>query len=427
MSGDIQSLFEYVKNCFISSSGHLDVDGIRLLDEAKRKLVLHLVGNNVSEISRWLDYVKEVLDSLQERFGIKGFTLPKELASFTASPLDHMKKKLFNYVNDYLSGRLGYEDLLKKSLAALTTSLRTNARSCYQLWGFAGTLLHLSNMGYHLVYPEHRFVSFDRSGKQRLGVIPPNVVLLNLERGYLSFFYEAPRPLSWEDTSDLQKVWSFYTALRPDLMVYGGRVLDIVDLGSSPPIKRPNIVVEFKELDDWYLRVRDLKGYFKKSFTAEEWRLRWWQRLREELIRIADLHHIVEAIEESRSVRAREPSFRVKEYQLVMLYRATYRPDRMILVSKSSIPGEIRGYLEDNSIEIFDGIGFDIEKLKDVANEIATFTSYGEENSIAIEIPKELAILLGKTSKTLGLNHTEIIRYALKLLIEHYNDTEQPR
>lgn len=117
------------------------------------------------------------------------------------SPVDHLKKKLFNYVNDYLGGRLGYEDLLKKSLSALTTSLRTNAkRNYYQLWGFAAILLHLADMGYYLVYPEHRFINFDRSGKQRLGVISPNTVLLNFERGFLSFFYEAPRPLSWEDT-----------------------------------------------------------------------------------------------------------------------------------------------------------------------------------------------------------------------------------
>lgn len=57
-------------------------------------------------------------------------------------------------------------------------------------------------------------------------------------------------------------------------MIYSGKVLDAVDPGLSPPIKRPNIVVEFKELEDWYVRVRDLRGYFRRPLTAEEWRFR---------------------------------------------------------------------------------------------------------------------------------------------------------
>ncbi len=421
MSCDVEELFDIVRRSFAASGGHLGVEDVRLLDEAKKKLVLCLVGDSVNGITKWLEHVREVLGCVQRMFGVKGFTLPKELASFMASPIDHLKKKLFNYVNDYLSGRLGYEDLLKKSLSALTTSLRTNARSCYQLWGFTAILLHLGDMGYHLVYPEHRFINFDRSGKQRLGVIPPNMVFLNLESGFLSFFYEAPRPLSWEDTSDLQRVWSLYTALRPDLMIYGGKVLDVIDLGLSPPIKRPNVIVEFKELEDWYIRVRDLRGYFRRPLTAEEWRFRWWQRLREELVKIADLQHVVEAVE-SRVERDRTPSMRLKEYQLLALYRATYRPDKMILISRAKTPDEVKKYLEDNGIEVYDGIGFSIEELKGIAESIGGFASYGDEDSIAVEIPRTLAQLLSRISKELNLGYIDTIHYALKLLLNSINE-----
>lgn len=411
-------LFNEVRDRLAASGGHLGVEDIRLLDEAKRRLVLCLVGDGVDRAVEWLEQVRKVLRCVESRFGVRGFTLPKELTSFMASPIEHLKKKLFNYVDDYLNARLGYESLFRKSLSALTTSLRTNARSCYQLWGFASILLHLGDMSYHLVYPEHKFINFDRSGKQRLGVIPPNTVLMNLERGFLSFFYEAPRPLSWEDTSDLQRVWSLYTALRPDLMIYGGKVLDVVELESTPPIKRPNVVVEFKEVEDWYARVRDLRGYFRRPLTAEEWRYRWWQRLREELIKIADLQQIVDAVEE-KIERGRAPSLRVREYQLLTLYRATYRPDRMILISRTKTPREVRVHLESSGIEVYDDMGFSIERLKQIAEEVSSFASYGEEDIITIEIPKTLAQLLSRASKTLNLDYIEMLNTAVRLLLNN--------
>lgn len=402
------------------------MEGVRILDEAKRVLVLCIAGDGIDGIVKWVEHVRGVLESVERGFGVKGFTLPKEFTSFMANPIEHLKKKLFNYVNDYLSGRLEYQELFRKSVSAVTTSLKTNARSCYQLWGFTAILLHLRSMGYQMVYPEHKFISFDRSGKQRLGVIPPNIVLLNLERGFLSFFYEAPRPLSWEDTSDLQRVWSLYTALRPDLMIYGGKVLDVVDLDSAPPIRRPNIVVEFKEVEDWYARVRDLRGYFRKPLTAEEWRYRWWQRLREELIKIADLGRIVDSAGD-RIDRGRTPSLRLREYQLVLLYRATYKPDRMMLISRTRTPEEIKAYLESSGVEVYDSIDFSVDELKQVAEEISSFTSYGDEDTIAIEIPKTLAQLISTASRKLNLDYIETLSSAIKLLLSniesHKNST----
>ena len=59
---------------------------------------------------------------------------------------------------------------------------------------------------------------------------------------------------------DLSRIWKFYTALRPDMMVYGGEVMDIVEIDSDPPVRRPDLIIEVKELYDWYKRVREVRG-----------------------------------------------------------------------------------------------------------------------------------------------------------------------
>ena len=212
-------------------------------------------------------------------------------------------------------------------------------------------------------------------------------------------------------------------------MVYSGRVMDIVDLGSSPPIKRPNIIIEFKELEDWYQRVRDLKGYFSKPMTAEEWRSRWWYRLREELIKIADLQHVVEAIDGggARYAKGREQSMRVREYQLVLMYKAVYKPDKMFLISRAKVPREIREYLESNGVEVHDGVGFSVESLRDLAEGIGAYASYGDEDGVSIEIPKSLAEMVGKAARALGTSYVEVLEHALEILLRSIEqDRDRP-
>lgn len=38
----------------------------------------------VLAVVKWLEYVRKVLGCVQRKFGVKGFTLPKELTSFMA-------------------------------------------------------------------------------------------------------------------------------------------------------------------------------------------------------------------------------------------------------------------------------------------------------------------------------------------------------
>jgi len=402
---DWEAMLVELRRAFeVETSGDALIPSVRAPDTAdvvsrfRECFVLDVLGSELSEAYRWLEYVNRELATLVSRLRLSGFTLPREFKSFREDPLAHLKKKIFIYVYDYARGKLGAKELVRKCASAAYTSLRTNMRSAYQVWGFVAILNKLAERGFGIHYPEHRYLTIDRAGKQRLGHIPPNVVLFSVSRGFLSFFYEAPRPLAWEDSRDLQVVWSFYTVLRPDLLVYSGKVMDIVDLGSSPPVRRPDALVEFKELSDWYERSRDLKSYLRKApLTAEEWRSKWLEGL---YVGLADALGIKRA--ELRE-RVREGTgLRVREYKLVELYVSMYRPRRAFLVARAAVPREVRSELESYGIEVVDGVGFDAEKLDPVVDGVESLSSFAGADVVSVELPVELVRRLAKYAEEVG-------------------------
>ncbi|MEM0027296.1 MAG: hypothetical protein QXT53_05200 [Ignisphaera sp.] len=388
-----------------------NVDSISLFDNFRSCVIESVVGNDISTIYHWISHTKKILDELTKLLNIPGYTFSKEFSSFLLDPFQHLKKKIFNYAYDLVRKGMGLEDFYSKVLQAITTSIRTNLRSCYQIWALASIMKILGGMGYTIAYPENRYLNFDRSGKQKLGVIPPNFILFNIGKGYLSFFHEAPRPLSWEDTSDLQKVWGLYTALRLDVMVYSGRVLDIVNLSNNPPIERPQVILEFKELEDWWKRARDLRGYFRKPLTAEEWKSKWIEGLFEGLGEAMSIKktEVRRRIEEGSSLR-------VKEYQLILLYKSTYKPNRIVLVSRKEIPANIKKWLLDAGIDVIDSVEFNEMKLEDVAQILDGFVSFGSVNNVVIEVSRDVAKKLEDIRRLLGFKDlNEVLDYLFKV------------
>jgi|UniRef100_A0A7J2U3J5 hypothetical protein len=386
--------------------------GVELFEKFRLCVVRSVAGNELEIAYKWISETKRALDNALKTLSISSYTLPKELSSFISDPLQHLKKKVFNYSYDLLRGSISFEEFYEKVLRAVTTSLRANLRGCYQLWALTTMMKLFGEMGYVIAYPESRYLNFDRSGKQKLGVIPPNFVLLSIGRGYLSFFHEAPRPLGWEDTGDLQKVWSLYTALRPDLMVYSGRVMDIVDLSSSPPIKRPDAIIEFKELEDWWKRVRDLKGFLRRPLTAEEWRSKWINGLFEGLAEAMGVKRVdvEKRVEEGASMR-------VKEYQLVLLYKATYKPRKILLVSRKETPPEVKKSLIESGIDVLDRVEFSEERLREAVNQLSEIASFNSSETVVIEVPRSVAIELEAIRMRLKLNSLgEVIGYLVRSL-----------
>lgn len=375
-----------------------DVKVSELISKFRECFILDILSQELSEAGKWLEYVNSELDLLTKRYRLSGYSLPREFGSFRDNPLAHLKKKIFIYVYDYARGKIGLKELVKKCSSAAYTSLRTNMRSAYQVWGFTAILNYLSDKGFTVHFPEHRYLTIDRAGKQKTGKIPPNVVLFNPGRGFISFFYEAPRPLSWEDSDDLRTVWSLYTTLRPDMMVYSGKLMDIVDLNSNPPVKRPDMIVEFKELADWYERTRDLKSYIKRSpLTAEEWRSKWLGGL---YTGLADALGVKRS-ELRRSVEEGKP-LRIREYKLVQLYTSLYRPGKSFLVSRAGVPATIRTELESYGIYIVDGVGFDRSRLKPVAESLELSGSFTGADFVTIDLPVRTVVKLAEYAKKSG-------------------------
>ena len=362
---------------------------LKATDVLRERFVLRVVGEQeLRKAKKWISELEKCASALCDALGLRGILYTRELGSFISDPLAHLKKKIFVYTFDLLANKIGPDEFERRASAALRTSLRTNMRSIYQTWVFLEILRILSSeaSGARLLYPEHGVLAIERSGRQRLGHIPPNCVLALAGRGCLSLFLEVPRPIAWGDSHDLTRAWRLYVALRPDMMVYKGVVMDIVELANDPPVKRPDFIIECKELSDWYMRVRDLKGQFSKPLSAEEWRALWLKGLWDGLATAMGVRKrdVIRMLREERSMRLREP-------KLVELYRSVYRPERMALVSRAPIPGDVRDELESSGIIVYDGIGFKSERLEGLASEMASLA----EGTGVNDFLSEVAALLG--------------------------------
>jgi hypothetical protein len=387
-----------------------DPRGEVLIERLKDSVVSAFVDEGgLSRVYAWIDALKLLLDDTSKLLGGLGWSFPREFKGFLGDPRVHLRRKLFNYTFDLVRGRMSVSDYIVKARQAVTSSLRSNVRSLYQAWVFAGIVYHLALQGATIVYPEHRQILLERSGRQRAGVIPPNLIL-SLGSGELSFYLEAPRPVGWEDTGDLRRVWRLYVSLRPDMMVYSGVVLNIVNLDDPQnPILRPNAVIECKETGDWFRRVRILKGPLSRPMTAEEWMSRWieglWEGLGEALG--------VSREEVGELLRGERRGLRVSEVKLLNLYKETFKPDIFIVVSEPKLDHSVKRELEEQDIMVFDEVKIgDRGKLREVALTLEGIA--GKQGA------SPLASLRSKIVEALGSNVTiDELMEALVELGEH--------
>jgi len=382
--------------------------------KAKRSFIIGLLGATaIRRARKWVEIFKSSINECAQKLNAKSVVLSKELKSFIEDPELHLEKKLFMYFYDLLRGRISLEEYEEKGRAAITTSLMTNLRTIYQNWVLSTLWSILAEEhGAEVLYPEHKCLHLERLGKQKLGEINPNLVLHVSGRGSLSFFLEAPRPVGWEDTSDLMRAWKLYTALRPDIMVHGGMVINLIDPAQNPPIKPPDIIIECKELADWYVRSRDVKGPLAKPLTVEEWRSKWIKGLYEGLADILGVSpaKAIEKVGEQRGLRLRED-------RVVVLYKTFYKPKKMFLITRAKTPNIVKKHLEDSGITIFDGVGFNKQELKPIAEELAKIA----RPSTKLE---ELSSRLLEEAKKIGVKLTpnKLIELTLKYAEENLRD-----
>lgn len=386
-----------------------------LLEELKKATVSAFISSeSLREAQVWIKVLQESLNKACESINALGWTISKELKSFIKDPQMHLEKKLFLYSFNLLRDRITVNEYLEKSRAALTTSLKTNMRSIYQTWVFATILDYIGRLEGRLVYPEHGYIPLERSGKQRAGSIPPNAVVRIPGRGEVSFFIEAPRPIGWEDTRDLRSVWKLYISLRPDIMAYSGRVLNIVKLDNpDAPILRPNMIIECKELSDWFNKARELKGPVAKPLTAEEWMSKWINGL---WTGLADALGVGEkAISEF--IEGRRRGLRVTEPRLIALYKQVYKPNGFTLVSLPRIPEHLNKDLESWGVKVIDGVSMGCNScLEELVKELIALAKY----SGSMDVVEELRSVL--KSRGVEVSRTRLEEALLSLAIDRIED-----
>ncbi|MEM4850978.1 MAG: hypothetical protein QXT15_02385 [Desulfurococcaceae archaeon] len=384
------------------------------LDGFRECAVLSFI--TVEAIERAKFAVKELSNLLGEvipGIGGRGWLLPRETGDFSKDPLEHLKKKILLYTYDLLRRKLSLEDYASKVRSAVNSSMRSNMRTVYEVWVLASILKHFIKYSARIVYPEHGFVHFDRHGKQKTGIMPPNLVVEVPGKGMLSFYLEAPRPLGWRDFKDLKQVWKFYTSLRPDIMIYSGLVLDIVDTSSSDiPVLRPEVIVECKELEDWFIRTRELKGPVNPTLTFDEWFKRWLSGL---WTGLADVLGVDSSVVKE-IVEGRRRGGRVAETQLVKFYKSIYKPKHFYLVSSPRLPEYIKSELEMDGVTVFDNarIGC-VDCLGDLAEEVLKHTRPVNTSNVITELSELKRALM---QKGLFVDDTSLTRLVFKFALK---------
>ncbi|BFI74731.1 hypothetical protein [Sulfurisphaera ohwakuensis] len=376
------------------------------VEKLKEEFVDYIIGSKIKEAYDWISNLYVVLEELKEKLSIKGWLFSREMKSFVENPKKHLVKKLFLYFHDLVRGRITAEEFFTKGRQAVNSSFGSNMRSIYQIWGFSSILLGLAEKDFKLSYPEHGYLSFDRTGKQKSGTIPPNAVVSDIFGRSYSFFIEAPRPIAWEDGNDLQKVWKLYSTLRPDMLIYKGFYMDIVDLSGNIPIKRPNYIIEFKELDDWWKRWRYLKGY--KPLSGNEWRARWIKGLYEGLAEVLGA-----TLKDNMPEFAQDKGKRIKEYKIIDLYKSIYNPDKGVVISRTKIDEQVVSELSSENILVIDDTGFSSEKLSPIVDEllsgsIANINYKDLAFEFAMERREEFVEWIINKFKKLGINNIDI-------------------
>ncbi|MFZ8782815.1 MAG: hypothetical protein ACO2OR_02365 [Desulfurococcaceae archaeon] len=386
--------------------------------DAFRECTVRAYANRVvlDEATTSVKLLVEFLNTALSSVGGRGWLLSREMSSFVKSPVEHLKKKLTLYLYDLLRGKLSLEEYAVKARAAVTSSLNTNMRTLYEVWVLTSLLRGLGKLGGRVVYPEHGIVHFDRAGKQKAGILPPNFAVSIPSRGSLSFFLEAPRPIGWRDFKDLKAVWRLYTTLRPDIMVYPGLVENIVDLENPDlPIRRPQVIIECKEQSDWFLRVRELKGPLAPSFSFDEWFKRWlsglWTGLADVLGISGDV--IREVAEGKRR------GVRVTEVQLVLFYKSVYKPDKFYLVSKPALPGNTKRFLENEGVIVVDSVQLGCEEcIEEAVKGVLDYAKpvLEEEERLRLLIDR---VLREARSRGVDLSSSELLDYLEEFVVEN--------
>ena len=350
-----------------------------------------------------------VCEEVKRLYNLSEIVWSRELRRFIKDPLRHLKHVLRFYVFDVLRRHITKEEFWDRGAAAVRTAFRTNERACYERWVLLEILKQLKiRENARIIYPEIGALVLTRAGKQKLAIIPPDIIVELQNLSDLSFFLEAPRPITWGDTQELKFVWSLYRIARPDILVYADKIFNILDLSKEPPIKNPDVVIEIKFLENWWKRKRLLR-IFSKPLTIEHWRSLWIQGLYEGLSEILGIRK-----PKTEELKPQKGAY-ATDLQVLKMYLEIFNPKMLFCVSMVPVPNSIKEELESYNTIIVDDVSFNEKKLEIITDHLIHLAKSTKSSPLS-------TLMSHVRSKGFSLSESDLLSFAIQFALMYKNE-----
>ena len=291
----------------------------RLKTDLERSFLECEFSREIHQVREEISQYRRICRRVEEVYGIEGIFHSKMFARFLKDYLKHIGSKL--PVLDLARKRVTLESFEKTGLQGVKRSIQTNLRTLYQNFALLSILVNFSPREPEIIFPHHDYIDLRRRARGEKKLKPNFIIDANGKK--YSFFVEG--------------LLGFSGGPRPDIMVYTRYIEDIRRPNEVGRIVPPDIIVECKEVQEWYKRER--------SSRIDSWWAEFYQRA-------------------GGTVRKNKVS--VNELQIIKVYKEIYQPKEMFLVSKVDVPLQIKESLEEDGIKVIKNTSFIENRLNEI-------------------------------------------------------------
>lgn len=270
--------------------------------------------NDIDSIRSYTFVYNDLCDDVKVILDAPYIFHTRNFSSFLEDPLKHMIKVFISKSHTLINGNVDINKFKFIINLTIKKCIDTNLKCLFQNFVALSIPYLLHDHDIKFLYPKNKWIMLSRKGIQSNDSLPPNYVL-EVDNNRFSFFIEAPRPIDWSRRVRKGSKIPLNAAPRPDIMVYRGFVKNILVSSSPTIIKRPNLVIECKEVDGWWKKTRFSKGIM--NLTNGE---------------LED----VDAVD------------------VIDVYLSLYKPKKIFIVSKVDVPRGVKYKLSLRGVETID-------------------------------------------------------------------------
>jgi len=320
-----------------------DLKSSKIFDEDKYRAMIEsyikeFFEDEIEVIRKYIYTYDDFCEDVKEILNSPYIIHSKQLSSFLEDPKEHIIKTLVSKSYKLILDGVNIEQF--NSIINLTVKkcMESNLKLIFQNFVALSIPYNLHSHEINIIYPNNKWIILSRKGFQNNHSLSPNYVL-EIDGERFSFFIEAPRPIERSKRVKRGSKIPLNAAPRPDIMIYHRWVRNILPRRSSSRsmkmlIKRPLIIVECKETEGWWKKIRFSKGI--RNLTN------------------GDMNN-------------------VGALDVIDVYLSLYKPKKMFVVSKVKVPRGVKYRLSLRGISTIDDTDFNPFKLSPLSNYILDF------------------------------------------------------